>query len=49
MRLVLQIRHEHADDDVQDRRGRRHDAVRPEYRAADEPLEGVARGGLRYL
>lgn len=31
-----------ANDNIHDRHGRCDDAVRPEDRAADEPLEGVA-------
>lgn len=46
---MLQLREHQTDDDVQDRQGRRDDAVRPEDRAADEPLEGIARRSLRYL
>jgi hypothetical protein len=45
----LQLGKRHADDDVRDCCWRRDDAVSPEYRAADEPLERVARCGLCYL
>ena len=46
---TLQLRQHEPNDDKNDRRRRRHDAVRPEDSPADEPLERVPRRGLRDL
>ena len=46
---VLQLGQNEANDDEQDRRRRRHDAVRPEDSPADQPLERVPRRRLRDL
>ena len=46
---VSELGEQEADDDEDDRRRRGHDAVTPEDRPADEPLERVARRGLRNL
>ena len=45
----LQLGQNQANDDEEDRRRWRHDAVRPEDSPADEPLERVPRRRLRDL
>ena len=43
---MLQLGQEKADDHVDNRSGRRDDAIWPEDRFADESLEGIAGSGL---
>lgn len=47
--MELQLGKPQADDSVCDHGERSDNAVSPKNSTADEPLESVARGGLRYL